>query len=172
MDSRNNYFELFGLPVDFLLDRSLLQARYLALQQRFHPDRQAGRSGQEQRLAVQSAAWVNQANETLRSPVRRAEYLLQLADRAPSGDQTINDSGFLMQQMALRERLADIPAEAEPAAALDELESKVRAALVALEAEFASAYREDNLSLAGELLLKMQFYHKLLSEVVELEDAL
>ena len=33
-----NYFELFGLPVSFTVDKKQLNESYVALQKKFHPD--------------------------------------------------------------------------------------------------------------------------------------
>ncbi len=73
-----NYFELFGLPIQFELDGSLLSSQFRALQKRFHPDNFATASERDRLMAVQQAAQINDAYQTLKDPLRRAEYLLSL----------------------------------------------------------------------------------------------
>jgi len=48
------------------------------LQQEFHPDRFASKGDVDKRLAVQTASLINQAYDTLKSPLKRAQYLLEL----------------------------------------------------------------------------------------------
>ena len=60
------------------LDATLLGEHFRRLQQELHPDRFAGASDHEQRVAVQYSGLVNQAYTTLRHPLPRALYLLQL----------------------------------------------------------------------------------------------
>jgi len=78
MDSGRNHFELFGLPVAFEVDMTRLAETYRELQRALHPDRFANASDRERRLSVQQAARVNEAYQILRSPLRRARYLLEL----------------------------------------------------------------------------------------------
>ena len=54
-----NYFDLFGLPVDFQVDGSLLTVRYRELQKQCHPDNFATASERDRLLAVQQAARIN-----------------------------------------------------------------------------------------------------------------
>ena len=75
----NNFFEIFSLPVTWQIDRSLLDTRYRNLQREFHPDRYAAKGDTEKRLAVQTTALINQAYDSLKSPLKRAQYLLELA---------------------------------------------------------------------------------------------
>src|SRR5580765_3338341 len=72
-----NHFELFGLPVSFAVDTAALEARYHELQREVHPDRFAAASGAERRLSMQLATRVNEAYRTLKSPLKRAVYILQ-----------------------------------------------------------------------------------------------
>ena len=79
---------------------SELNRRYLLLQQEFHPDGYAKKSDAEQRLAVQMAALINQAFETLKSPLHRAQYLLERTGiSADEQSKTTSDGAFLMQQI-------------------------------------------------------------------------
>jgi len=78
MDIAQNFFELFGLDASFDLDLQLLSERYRELQREHHPDRHAHKGEREQRLAVQATAHLNEAFETLKTPLLRAQYLLKL----------------------------------------------------------------------------------------------
>ena len=116
-DFSKNYFDLFGLPVGFRVDGAALAERYRDLQKVVHPDRYANAPEAEQRLALQQATRVNEAFETLRDPLQRARYLLQLNGMDPDQETaTTRDTEFLMQQMELRESLAEVRGQADPQA--------------------------------------------------------
>ena len=70
-----DYFTLFGLPASYTLSLEPLAARYQELQRQYHPDKFASGSAAEQLAAVQQSATINQAWQTLRHPLTRAEYL-------------------------------------------------------------------------------------------------
>ena len=108
MELTQNHFELFGLPVAFDVDAQQLAERYRELQRILHPDRYANASDRERRLSIQHAAQVNEAFQTLKSSLRRARYLLQLKGvEFDDEKETHLDPAFLMEQMELREALAD-----------------------------------------------------------------
>ncbi|MEW5248251.1 Fe-S protein assembly co-chaperone HscB [Microbulbifer discodermiae] len=172
MGLQQNFFEIFGLRPGFAVDCSRLAARYRELQRQFHPDKYAAHSDREQMLAMQYAARINEAHNTLRDPVARAAYLLQLAGVEMGPDQTTSDAAFLMQQMALRERLEEIAAAPDPAAALRALEQEVQTLRAADEECFARGYSDGDLPAARESLLRLQFLAKLQRQVEELEEDL
>ncbi|HET8817158.1 MAG TPA: Fe-S protein assembly co-chaperone HscB, partial [Pseudidiomarina sp.] len=101
-----NHFELFGLPAAFAIDAAELQQRYRKLQQTLHPDRFANASQRDKLLAVQRTSQLNDAYQTLRRPLSRAEYMLELRGiDLQHEQQTLQDPEFLMAQMEWRERL-------------------------------------------------------------------
>lgn len=170
-----NYFELFRLPVGFDVDAEALSLNYRELQRAVHPDRFANASDQERRLAVQQAALVNEAYRTLRSPLARARYLLELRGRPLDDRDTAMDPTFLMEQLELREDLEAVRGAADPFAALE----TVRARVEARDRELIDELRamldhggEAGLDTARELVRKMQFMHRLLDETAELEEEL
>jgi len=169
----SNHFELFGLPVGFVLDTRALAERYRELQRAVHPDRFASASDQEQRLALQQATRVNEAYETLRNPLRRAQYLLQLRGIDSDGETaTTRDAGFLMQQMELREALAGVRDAADPEAELDALMREIRQMIDKEVAQLAvqfEAATPDALNEARETVSRMQFLNKLYNEAEALE---
>ena len=168
---QQNYFELFQLPQAFELDQAALASAYRKVQQQVHPDKFAGTPAAEQRMAVQFAALVNQAFDTLRHSVKRAEYLLSLAGQGQSMENiATTDPGFLMQQMQWREQLADCKDEADPLQALGTLRLQAKSAMAAHEGEFAKAYAQGDWPLARHILGKLMFVSKLLADIHQHED--
>ena len=176
IDITKNYFDLFGLPVGFVLDTGELSDRYRELQRVVHPDRYANASEQEKRLALQQATQVNEAFEALRDPLRRAIYLLQLQGVDTNQETaTTRDSDFLMQQMELREALADVRSAPDPQARLDQLIRRIRQMLEAQVAELAMQLETatpEQLEAARESVSKMQFLNKLYNEAEAIEAEL
>ena len=126
LDFNQNYFELFGLSTDFRIDLDELAKRYRDLQKVTHPDKFANASEQSQRIAMQSATQVNEAFQTLKDPLKRGQYMLQLSGRNADGENlTSSDTEFLMQQMALRESLEEAREAYEPLEELDRLLEKI-----------------------------------------------
>lgn len=180
-DFSKNYFELFGMPVGFLLDNGELAVRYRELQKVVHPDRFAASGEHSQRLALQSATMVNEAYDTLKDPLKRAQYLLTLRGQEPGAQQaqTLNDPAFLMQQMELREALAGLRTAADPHAKLDALLREIGGMIKTQVAQLAVQFEDsspEQLAAAMQTVQKMQFLNKLHAEAeaieADLEEAL
>ncbi|MBV0934085.1 Fe-S protein assembly co-chaperone HscB [Marinobacterium weihaiense] len=173
MDITRNYFEFLGVPVSFDVDQARLAECYRDLQKQLHPDRHSHQSEREQRLAVQYTAYLNEALATLKSPLKRAQYLLSL-----KGIDTLSDSSnqldpmFLMEQMELRERAAEAVEHDDPEAELDALQAYVSSDFKQLQQSFAVAWEAGELEQAELLVRKMQFSAKLQSDIEALEDRL
>lgn len=171
-----NFFELFQLPVACDVDRQLLARRYRELQKAVHPDRFAGDSERQQRLSVQYAAFVNEAFNTLKTPLTRNIYLLKLAGRSVDMEKnTVMDPAFLMEQMELREAVAELREEKGPEPELERLMTRVEQETDAFQAEFNTCYEaggEQSLEQAEAVVRKMQFMVKLASELEQLESEL
>ncbi|MFA5530531.1 MAG: Fe-S protein assembly co-chaperone HscB [Thiohalomonadaceae bacterium] len=171
----SNYFELFGLPVGFDVDGEALALRYRDLQRALHPDRFAGASDQERRLSVQQAAQVNEGFRVLKAPLARARYLLELRGLPVDDRDTSMDPAFLMEQMELREALAEVSAAKDRFLALehvrDEIETRERGLIADLRRHFADP-DPSSLEQARQDVRKLQFMQRLLSEAEELEEKL
>ena len=174
--TKNNYFDLFGLPVAYVLDTGALSDRYRELQRVVHPDRYASASDQDQRLALQQATLANEAYQTLRDPLKRALYMLQLQGIDTDQETAITrDPAFLMQQMELREALADVRGQDDPAQRLDELMRDIRGMIEAEVARLAvqlETATPEQLEAARESVDRMQFLNKLYNEAEAVEAEL
>ncbi|MCG8016234.1 MAG: co-chaperone HscB [Candidatus Thiodiazotropha sp. 'RUGA'] len=180
LDFSKNYFDLFGLPVGYIVDASSLADRYRDLQRVVHPDRYANGTEQERRLSVQGASLINEAFETLKDPVARAAYLLSLHGvEMDVQNESTQDMAFLMQQMELREELESLREQAGPYETLLDLSGRINKQITDLVAQIAMQFETPNdeqLQEAREILRKMRFLQKLRAETerveAELEDRL
>lgn len=167
MDFNQDHFALFGLPRRQDLDTTRLEALYRDLQARVHPDKHAHLSPAEQRQALQWATRVNEAYLTLKDPLKRARYLLELAGHdARLETNTAMPMEFLLAQMELREAVA----AAREAGDLDALDARHRALKKTIRGEFAAlqaALDGGRHEHAGELVRQLMFQEKLLHEIDE-----
>jgi len=164
LSATQDYFSVFGLQPSCEIDLGVLSVRYLQLQQVVHPDRFLRECDRSQRLAQQQAGQVNTAYNTLKSPLLRAKYLLELAGQQRPPETTLHDKAFLVQQMILRERLDDA---ASDIAALDALLLDVRQIQQACWQGFVAAWQVSDWSQAGIEVDRMQFAVKLVDEIDE-----
>lgn len=173
MDISKNYFEFIGLPVSYQVDQAELSERSRELQKTLHPDRFAHLSDHEQRVSVQYMAYLNEGVATLKSPLMRAQYLLQLQGiDTTSESSTPIDPMFLLQQMELRERLEDVPSDPDPFGRLESMENEVGGMLTKLRTQFVQHFEANELEAATSVVRKMQFLEKLVLEIERLEDKL
>ena len=100
-----NYFELFNLPEKFQLDLDILQENYRSIQKEIHPDRFTTSSENEKAQSMIKSTQINDAYQTLKSPIKRAKYILSLHK---SVEKITLPSDFLMQQMEWEEHLEAI----------------------------------------------------------------
>lgn len=172
LDLTQNYFSLFGLPQTFDLDAVDLAARYRDIQARVHPDRFADQSASQQRIAVQTAAWVNEAYHCLKNPLRRAQYLLALSGHPLADDtRTHQDPAFLLEQMALRDELEGLVARAD-SLALDALLDRIGLRAAQLQEGFVQAFAANDFPRAIDSVLKWQFLVKLQADAHRLAEQL
>ncbi|MCM8854309.1 MAG: co-chaperone HscB [Candidatus Thiodiazotropha sp.] len=176
LDFSKNYFDLFGLPIGYIVDGNSLSERYRDLQRVVHPDRYAHATDQERRLSVQGASLINEAFETLKDPIARASYLLTLHGiEMDAQNESTQDMAFLMQQMELREELEEIPSQNDSYQAIIDLRSRINKQITSLVAQMAVQFEtptEEQLHAAREILRKMRFLQKLHAEAESVEAAL
>ena len=169
----DNYFSQFELPVGYDIDLEQLNGRFRELQTIVHPDRYAA-AGDEQRLrAIKLSSYLNEAYETLKSPLRRAGYLLQLRGLdIEKVDQSDLDPELLFEQISLREALAELPKDGSALDRLDELNRETGARLARRQVDFAASLAGDRLGQAKKLFHELQFLTKLQAEIEKVEDAI
>ena len=170
-DFTQDFFTLFGLPRRFALDAALLDAAWRAAAAQVHPDRYASAGEAEKRSALMLATRVNEAYQTLKSPLNRARYLLLLSGvDTQEENNTRMPADFLMAQMEWRESIDDARADVD---ALEALSRRLHAEEQAMQAELEAALdgRAD-LDAAAVLVRKLRFMEKLDQEIGDAIESL
>lgn len=170
-----NFFELYQIPQQFDVDLANLSQAYQLLALRTHPDKFATGSAQDKLLAVQKNAQVNDGYQVLKSPLSRAEHMLELRGVELKHEQiTMQDIGFLMQQMEWREALEAIDSENKLDALEqldDEIKSQIKSHLSQLDSQL-SMHSEQGDNDAADEVRKLKFLYKLRHEIELKEDIL
>src|SRR6266436_10271357 len=168
MNLKQNHFELFDLPARFAVDAAALEARYHELQREVHPDRFAAALDPERRASMQLATRVNEAYQTLKSPLRRAVYILQLRGVDPEFEtNTAMPPEFLLEQMSWRER---IEAGSEDSGALLRLRASLRDESGKIYEKLQGRLDERRDDQAASQAARMLMFYEKLAE--EIEDKL
>src|SRR5688572_29521424 len=104
--SSNDAFGLLGLPAQFDLDPQVIERAFFDRSKALHPDRFASAPAAERAAALSKSRALNDAYQTLKKPVPRAEYLLERGG-VSIGDNEQLEPEFLMEILELREELAE-----------------------------------------------------------------
>ena len=115
-DAGIDRFAVLGLPRKFEVDLGAAEAAYKDLSRQFHPDRFAKADPRARKAALARTVQINDAWRTVKDPLRRAEYLLELAgyalaggEKSPEMSKTRKVSApptFLIEILELRDELA------------------------------------------------------------------
>lgn len=157
-----DHFRRLGFDRVFDLDLSELDRKYFDLQRRLHPDRFATRASRERALSQAQAVALNEAYETLKDVLRRADYLLEVrgVEQMPNGCHLVNDQALLMESMELREALA----EAETAADVDKVANRAAGDINVCVADLSGAFRVFDMERACYLVTRLKYLTKLAAE--------
>jgi molecular chaperone HscB len=162
---QRNYFELMGLPTQFEIDLTQLDAHYRTLQSEVHPDRFVTASANERMQSMQIATQVNQAYQSLKNTTDRARYLLLL-----NGIETLEESNtampadFLMLQMEWREAMDDANF-AKNVSALEALLIEIKQMAKALSESLSLQFSEKAYAKASESVRKLSFIDKISADI-------
>lgn len=168
-----DYFTLFGLPVHYIVDGSLLTLRYQELQRQYHPDRFAASPEGEKLQALQQAATINEAYRTLKHPLKRAEYLLSLHGiDVRNEQQTMRDTQFLMEQLELREELDTISRRSDAMEALAAFATRIADMNKQRSQKLIVEFEQQQWDVAADTVRKLHFLDKLQQQIDNTEEKL
>jgi molecular chaperone HscB len=142
----SDYFSVFSLPRRLTIDLADLEQRYYALSRRLHPDLFHDRPSAEQAASLRTTALVNRAYRTLRDPVQRGLYWLELHGESLGRDNERVPSALAARVFEVQEQLEELRAArtADPAAgaigAMTAIRDELCADLAACEARLTGNF--------------------------------
>ncbi|KAG8691335.1 hypothetical protein FRC11_004892 [Ceratobasidium sp. 423] len=108
LPSTTSYYTLFDLPENaYEIDTKDLRNRFLKTQRLTHPDAWSVKPEKDKAAAATYSSFVNKGYETLRSPLKRAEYLLSLRGAETGETDSLEDQHFIMEIMETRESVEE-----------------------------------------------------------------
>lgn len=162
-----DYFQLFSLPTQFLVDETKLVKNYHTLLAENHPDKFASLSAFEQKQAMMMATTINDAYYILKNPLDRAAYLLK--DKGIDADdptKTQFSEAFLWQQMQWREALDEV--DTTDNTALSSLLTEVQAAYRQILDDLNNAFEKEDFIQAASTVGEGRFVQKLQQQINDL----
>jgi molecular chaperone HscB len=103
-----DYFSFMGLTRRLTLEPAELEQKFRTLSRQFHPDYFYNATPAERRASLERSSYLNDAYRTLKQPIARVEYLLQLEGFAPSESGNKVPPALLEEVFALNEELDEI----------------------------------------------------------------
>jgi molecular chaperone HscB len=123
-----DYFSFMGLPRRLTLDPAELEQRFRTLSRQFHPDYFYNATPAERRASLERSSYLNDAYRTLKQPIARVEYLLQLEGFAPAESGNKVPPALLEEVFALNEELDEIRDLRASGASADEWKARLEKA--------------------------------------------
>lgn len=158
-----NHFDLFSLPAIYATDTDALERAYITLQRQFHPDRYVTKPAAERMAAAQKAMEINEAYHTLKTPLKRAQYMLALQGIRVCGE---NDNvkpctALLMEVMELREAAEETRNPQQLATFQEEIKSSTAACV----ADIISLFEQQKYEDAAQATLRLSYLLKSAEEI-------
>lgn len=100
-----NYFDLFQIPIQFKVNKIILEKKFYSLQKQYHPDIHQSKTLHHKKNSSLSSAVINEAYNILKNKFNRAKYLLKIYQKKDKNT-TKNNSitkNFIKKQFQLYE---------------------------------------------------------------------
>ena len=153
-----DYFALFGLPRRLWIEMSILEQKFLQLSWKLHPDNFVNASDQARALSLKRSSELNDAYRTLRDPIARVEYLLEIEGTRKEGEHKQQAPPELLEEVfELNESLDELREAKASGGDLEELKERLTAAeknfqekLGEVDAQLQEVAREWDAALDGD----------------------
>ena len=147
----------------FDVDVPALDRVYFDLQRQLHPDRFATKAAKERALSQQQATALNDAYETLKDPLKRADYLVHLkgVNVLPEGCNLVQDQSILIEAMEMRERLMAASTLADVGTLARETKGEIDDVVTGL----SLAFKGEDVEGACQLTTRLKYLNKMMGEV-------
>jgi molecular chaperone HscB len=151
-----NYYEVLGLSPEPKFDINIKQLRnkFLRIQQKIHPDSFSQNTNGDQVYAQQQSSLANKAYATLKEPLSRANYMLDLMGAPIHETESLDEPELLMQVMEARELLEDAKTEDEIQGLKSQNDERIKETVDGL----SKAFQMYDLEKAKILAIELQYW--------------
>ena len=136
-----DYYAFMGLPRRLNLEAAEIERRFRMLSRQFHPDFFYNATTAERRASLERSSYLNDAYRTLKDPVTRLQYLLQMEGQAPQSPTEASRQvppALLEQVFALNEELDEVREARSAGAPADVWHARLERARQPIEARRAA----------------------------------
>ena len=168
-----DYFSFLGLPRKIGLDRASLDKVFYELSRKFHPDFAQGKSDKEKLDRLEKSAFLNKAYQTLKDPVSRAEYLLDLEVPGDPKERTKIDPVLVSEIFEIQEMVEEEKRTKDPAltSRLEEAKAEVEGKILARQELLESVFQKwDALNDPGQKKSLARLIRKTIDEITYLKN--
>ncbi|MBK9730031.1 MAG: Fe-S protein assembly co-chaperone HscB [Chitinophagaceae bacterium] len=154
-----NYFELYELPISFIVDQDQVKKKFLELSKKFHPDFFVNEGEAKQQEVLEKSTMNTRAFQALSDFDKRMQYILELKQLISEGERYELSPVFLMDMMDINEALMDLENEKDQHK-IEALRKQVTALFEELYDEVRSeitSYRDDTAD--EDVLKKIKDYY-------------
>ncbi len=158
------------MNINFEIGYKNLEVAYFSLQRKLHPDLFVNKSEKEKSLSLQQTMALNEAFDVLKSPLKRAEYILAMEGLVVNKDgQGIKPSQeLLLESLDMRERLHHIKNKEDlRTVAVEAAEERLKC-IDTIKDNFSKAKLEN----AAQNTIRLRYLEKMIEEVKIKEAAL
>lgn len=156
-----NYFELFAIEQNYIIDQKLLQKQYFILQEKYHPDRV--KNELERNKNLEYSMLVNEAFKILKDDYLRAEYMLKMKGELLDDSRLKNflspmELEEIIDQHELIEELQDL-------SELFIIEKDKTEACKKLVHDIGASFMENNIKQALDLTVRLKYLTNLVRNI-------
>jgi molecular chaperone HscB len=138
-----DYFATFALPRKLWIEMGALEQKFLQLSWRLHPDNFVNASEAEREGSLRRSSELNDAYRTLRDPVARVEYLLEIEGARKEGEQKQQVPPELLEEVfELNESLDELREAKGEGGDLGSLKTRLESAAANFKAKLAEVDAE------------------------------
>jgi len=166
---KQNFFELFNIEISVDINKSDLDEKVKILQNNFHPDKFTNGSDFEKRLALQISSYINDGYKILGDIVLRVEYILKINNFNKDESTTINDIGFLQEQIMYNELIESLKENLEENVIDDNL-SGIKLKLKNTIDNIKLSYQDREFEDMWQNLSKLRFYINNINELIKMRN--
>mmetsp|Transcript_13387 Transcript_13387/g.18340 ORF Transcript_13387/g.18340 Transcript_13387/m.18340 type:complete len:237 (+) Transcript_13387:46-756(+) len=164
---KNNLFKLFNLNEDFEIDSASLNSSFKELQKVLHPDKFVLSSPEEKQLSNDASSVVNQAYEILKSPVSRAEYMIDSVFGISVFDESkvLCDDGCSDRMSEIFDIKEEIEEKKKNTTDLLKLFSKLNKEVVSYTNDFKNGIKEKDVNKSLQAAIHLKYYCKMVDDL-------